>query len=85
MKLLDEIFKPNIEKLEMNKDVHGLIKALRNTWYRVREDAAEALLKIVDPTALKPLISALKDGDDEMRRNVAEALRMIQAPLSKRL
>jgi HEAT repeat protein len=52
---------PNIEEFKANKDVKGLINALKDKDINVRGDAAEALGKIGDSRAVEPLIEALKD------------------------
>jgi HEAT repeat protein len=55
---------PDVARLESQRNVKGLIKALR---YRkdsgVRRTAALALGRIGDTRAVRPLIAALKDGD----------------------
>lgn len=53
-------FKPNVAKMQANRDVDGLCKALQDTSETVRNDAAEALGKIGDVRAVEPLIIALK-------------------------
>jgi len=52
---------PNIEELKANKDVEGLISALKDKDPMVRGDAAEALGKIGDSRAVEPLIEVLND------------------------
>lgn len=52
---------PYIEELKANKDVEGLISALKDKDPMVRGDAAEVLGKIGDSRAVEPLIEALKD------------------------
>ncbi len=61
MGIFDRLSKPNVEELEANRDIKGLIKALRYKEYEIRSDAAEALGKIGDAKAIEPLITALKD------------------------
>ena len=51
----------NIEELKANKDVEGLISALKDKDPNVRGDAAEALGKIGDSRAVEPLIEVLND------------------------
>ena len=67
--------KPNVGKLEDNKDVEGLIKALQ---YKkdnsVRRNAAWALERIGDERAVEPLIQALKDDVAFVREEAARAL-----------
>ena len=62
MGIFDRLFKPNVKRLKEEKNVKGLIKALRHKDGYVRRDAAEALGKIGEP-AVEPLIQALKDED----------------------
>jgi len=47
--------KPNIVKLKKEKNVEGLINALKDKDGRVREVAADALREIGDPRAVEPL------------------------------
>jgi len=55
-------FKPDVKKVEKEKDVEGLIEALRyEDNYYVRIAAAKALGEIGDKRAVEPLIGALKD------------------------
>jgi len=62
-------------KLEMNRDVEGLIKALKHRDDDIRADAAKALGEIRDPRAVEPLIDALKpDPDSFVRQRAAYAL-----------
>ena len=51
----------DVKKMQANKDVEGLIKALKDKDPMVRGDAAEVLGKIGDSRAVEPLIEALKD------------------------
>jgi len=61
-------------KLEMNRDVEGLIKAFKHRDSGIRADAAEALGNIRDARAVEPLIQALKDEDKYVRSGAAYAL-----------
>jgi len=67
-------FKINIEKMEKEKDVSGLINALKNGDMSVRAKAAVALGKIGDARAYEPLLLALKDRYSYVRSRVAVAL-----------
>jgi HEAT repeat protein len=75
-------FNPDIEDLERNKDVEGLVLALENEDFLVRKDAAISLKKVGDERAVNDLIKALKyeSWEDEytvliaVRENAAEAL-----------
>lgn len=69
------LFKPNVEKLKANRDIEGLIEALEYTNDElVRVDAAEALMEIGDVRAVKPLIMALNDENDDVVAFSAQAL-----------
>lgn len=71
--------KPNIEKMKKKKDVKGLIKTLG---YKqdssVHKDAAEALRDVWDARAVEPLIQALKDEGEGVRKEEKEALDKIK-------
>ncbi len=74
--------KPNIDRLERNGDVEGLINALKFKDCNIRKEAAGALKKIGDIRALFPLIEALEYKDwhesyavmGSVRETAAEAL-----------
>jgi HEAT repeat protein len=74
MGLFDGLFKPDLKKLERDKDVRGLIKALRDEkdsfW------AASALSRI-GISSVEPLIAVLKDPDRNVRYHAIMALEMI--------
>jgi HEAT repeat protein len=66
---------PNIQKLKEDHDVSGLIKALRYPFNsQVRQDSAEALGSLADPSAIKPLVEALKDDHATVAQAAAQAL-----------
>jgi HEAT repeat protein len=72
-----KIFKTAVKTvslLEKNRDVEGLIKALKDEDLVVRRGAASALGKIRDARAVEPLIQALKDKDSSVRWGAAVAL-----------
>jgi len=48
MGILDRLFKPNMKKMELNKDVEGLIESLKDGDKNVKQWAAGALGKIGD-------------------------------------
>ncbi|MBE3115205.1 MAG: HEAT repeat domain-containing protein, partial [Actinobacteria bacterium] len=50
--------KPNVKKIRVNKDVEGLIRALKYKDKDIRWEAVEALVKIGEP-AVELLIEAL--------------------------
>ena len=72
--------KPDVKKMEMERDIEGLIKALgyknkgsiEEQW--IRGYAASALGKIGDTRAIGPLIKVLDDPDTDVRMRVAEAM-----------
>ena len=64
----------DVEKMKANKDVEGLIEALKDKYSYVRSDAAEALGGIKDARAVEPLIEALKDENGHVRKLAANAL-----------
>jgi len=65
---------PNVEKMEVKRNVGGLIKALRHEKHDVRQAAARALGRIGDARAVEPLIAALKDKYFKLRETAAWAL-----------
>ena len=68
------MFEPNVDELKAERNVEGLIKALkRDEWLNVRKGAIEALGKIGEP-ATEPLIGALKDESRDVRLTAAWAL-----------
>ncbi|MFQ6121271.1 MAG: HEAT repeat domain-containing protein, partial [Methanosarcinales archaeon] len=70
----------SVVELKRNKDVDGLINALKDSYYWVRKSAAYALGEIGDTRAIEPLIEALNDSDYSVRENAAYALREIGDP-----
>ena len=67
----------DVKKMQANKDVAGLVKALKDKDPMVRGDAAEILGKIGDSQAVEPLIEALKDI---VQFIAAESLKKIGEP-----
>ncbi|MGZ7049223.1 MAG: HEAT repeat domain-containing protein [Methanobacterium sp.] len=78
--------KPNVDKMEQNGDLEGLIRALKHNDCIIRKEAVVALKKIADKRALFQLIDALKYEKwqdkyaimDSVRENAAEALGLIK-------
>ena len=78
--------KPKIQYMEKNRDVEGLISALKFKDCTIRKEAIIALKKIEDIRSLYPLIHALeyKDWHDSyavmgsVRENAAEALGILR-------
>jgi HEAT repeat protein len=83
--LSEESYYPDIDLLEENRDVEGLIKALEHSEYIVRKEAARSLKKVGDERAVEPLIRSLKYESwqeespilNSVRRFSAEALGII--------
>jgi len=73
MGIFYKLFKPNVEKLKKERNVNGLIKALRHKDSLIRLRAAEALGSIRDKKAVEPLIQALKDEVPRVRWSAALA------------
>ena len=69
--------KPDIQKMKAEKDVEGLIQALRDEDRDVLYEAVEALAKIGKP-AVDPLIRALEDENRQVRSGAAWALGKIK-------
>ncbi len=82
MDSIEQDFIPDVDELEEQKDIEGLILALKNEDYLVRKDAAIALKRIGDERAVEALIEALKyeSWEDDytvliaVREHAAEAL-----------
>ena len=73
-KIINRLFKPNIERLKARWDIDGLIKALNHRDYRIRKKAAEALGDMKAKEAVDALIKTLKDENSEVRKAAAYAL-----------
>jgi HEAT repeat protein len=71
----------NITRMKEEKDIPGLIRALRNPDMSVQYEAAEALGQLRDPAAVPPLMEALTDDQySGIRWKAAEALAQIGTP-----
>jgi len=78
--------RPDIDEMERNRDIEGLIKLLSSKDCITRKEAVVALKKIADKRALFPLIHALKyeKWHDKyavmasVRENAAEALGLLR-------
>jgi len=66
-----------IEQMKDERDVEGLIEALKSTDSEKRAKAAEALGELRDERAIEPLIEALSDDDSTVRQKASEALAKI--------
>ena len=65
---------PDVKQMQVNGDIDGLIKALRNFRAQVVVQAAQALGELKDARSIEPLIAALDDGSDEVRSAATSAL-----------
>jgi len=57
------MFKPNIEKMKIKKNIKGLIKTLNHSNSKFRMEAAVVLGNLKEKEAVEPLIQALDDED----------------------
>ena len=73
-------FKPNVEKMEAKRDVEGLIQALGHEDHGIRVNAALALGKLKNAGAVKALVDALRDPNEDVRWAAAWALGEIGKP-----
>lgn len=71
---------PQHTRIDLPQDVPGLIAALKNPDWEVREKAAMTLGEKKDRSAVVPLIAALKDSDHRVRQTSATALGEIGDP-----
>ena len=72
---LFDLFKPNVEKMEAQKDIDGLIKKLEySDTEKDQVAAAAALGRIGDKRAVEPLILCLENDDYSFHKTAAEAL-----------
>jgi hypothetical protein len=76
MGIFDFIFggEPDIAKMQKNKDIDGLIKALAHTQTSLRERAAKALGILQNDRAVNPLIAVLDDQCKDVQMSAANAL-----------
>lgn len=71
----------NITRLKEEKDIPGLIRALRNPDMNVQYEAAQALGELRDPAAVQSLMMVLTDDQySGIRWKAAEALAQIGTP-----
>jgi HEAT repeat protein len=71
----------NITRMKEEKDIPGLIRALRNPDMGIQYEAAEALGQLRDPAAVQPLMEVLTDDQySGTRWKAAEALAQIGTP-----
>ena len=66
-------FGSNVTKMKARGDVKGLVNALVNGVYNVRQEAEEALIEL-GSSAVEPLIGLLDDGDTNLRRTAVSIL-----------
>jgi len=60
--------------MEKNRDLNGLIKALKHKDTAIRHDAIIALRRIRDARSVEPLIQALKDEEPWVQHAARSAL-----------
>lgn len=65
---------PDIQRMETNKDVDGLIRGLTHKDEQVRSDAASALGRIGSPQSVAPLTEAMNDEELGAAIEAASAL-----------
>ena len=65
---------PKIDELVEKNDIKGLIKALKNKDFLIRKEAAKALFKTGDSSAIEPFIESLQDTDPDVTRIATEFL-----------
>jgi hypothetical protein len=70
--LLDRLRQRKINGMKQSNDIDGLVKALRSPL--LGKKAAQALGEIGDDRAVEPLIGALGDQRQDVRKTAAEAL-----------
>jgi len=70
--------RPDIEKMERNRDVEGLIKALGDEDGNIAMAAHSALCEMGKAAVVVPLIKALEDNHEYVRKNAAFALGCIE-------
>ncbi len=63
--------KPNVDKMKKNRDLNGLIKALKHKNHNVRAEAVTALGELKHPMAITEILRAM--GDDKAKVRVAAA------------
>jgi len=73
-RIVDPFLETATCKIGDSSAVEPLIKALKDKYYGVRREAANALVNIGDARAVEPLIKALKDKDKDVRERAARAL-----------
>ncbi len=71
---LIRLFKPNVKKMQAQKNVNGLLKTLEDRDAEVREEAARALGELRFPRAVMPLCRTLKDSEWTVRLTAVDAL-----------
>jgi len=79
MGIFGKFLKPDIEKMKRNRDVQGLVRALKYKDSGVRAAAILALGEMGEPAVI-PLIEALKDKDRYVQGGAAVALGKIGKP-----
>ncbi|MCE5215312.1 MAG: HEAT repeat domain-containing protein [Methanobacterium sp.] len=75
----DDGFYPDINVLEKNRDVEGLIRALNNDDYLIRKEAARSLKKVGDSRAIVPLIQSLQYEKWQSKNTILGTVREFSA------
>jgi len=65
---------PNVAKLKRNRDVDGLLRALRHESTSARKDAADAFREVADARCIEPLVGALQDPEKPVRTSAVRTL-----------
>ena len=74
--IMENVILEDSETLE-SRDVDELIDSLKEPNPIVRIEAAVTLGKVIDESAVEPLIEALSDENWEVRREAARALKVV--------
>lgn len=69
---VDQVERRIIERMKRDKDVEGLVSALKNSW--LSRKAACALGDMRAGRAVEPLLAALHDDNSDVRQAAAKAL-----------
>lgn len=70
--LLDRLEQRRVDRMKRDNDIDGLVKVLRSSWLGPK--AARALGSTGDERAVDPLLGALGDRREYIRKSAAEAL-----------
>jgi len=76
--LLDRLEQRRVDRMAKDNDIDGLVRALRSSWLGTK--AARALGSTGDERAIEPLLGALGDRREYIRKAAAGALGMLGDP-----